>query len=70
MTTSDELVPPAAAALPTWELDFLARRTRALLEAQVPLSLLLDLADPLGPDSRAVYAAEPPDGRWLDSRTG
>ena len=29
-----------------------------LLRAGVPLSLLLDLADPDGPDTRAIMAAE------------
>ena len=45
--------------------DVLVRRTQALLEAQVPLSLLLDLADPFGLDSSALYAAEPADAGWL-----
>ena len=37
--------------------------TSRLLQAKVPLTLLLDLADPTGPHSHAVYAAE---GGWLD----
>jgi len=32
----------------------------AWLAAGVPLTLLLDLADPVGPDSRRIYAAEAP----------
>ncbi|HEU5033333.1 MAG TPA: hypothetical protein VFT62_01100 [Mycobacteriales bacterium] len=37
-----------------------------LLDRGVPLTLLLDLADPCGPDSRAINAAERPisDGVW------
>lgn len=56
--------------LPEWELAFLAGRTRSLLHAGVPLSLLLDLADPAGPDSSAVYAAEPADTAWLSRNAG
>ena len=72
MTPSDQLEPPTRTAppLPSWEHDFLVRRTQSLLQAQVPLSLLLDLADPFGLDSQAVYAAEACDGDWLDRRVG
>jgi hypothetical protein len=47
-----------AVVLPSPRLDVeeLVRRTGDLLAAGVPLSLLLDLAEP--PDSRALYAAE------------
>ena len=69
MSPSDQLAQPPA-PLPAWEIDFLVRRTQSLLEAQVPLSLLLDLADPSGPDSQAMYAAEPADGRWLERSAG
>ncbi len=48
------------------DTDVLARRTHALLLAHVPLTLLADLADPAGPDSSAVYAAEPADAAWLN----
>ena len=72
MTPSDQLEPPTRIVppLPAWEHDFLVRRTQSLLEAQVPLSLLLDLADPLGLDSHAMYVAEASDGDWLDSLVG
>ena len=56
--------------LPEWELGLLAGRTRSLLQAGVPLSLLMDLADQTGPRSRALYAAEVPDLSWLDRRAG
>jgi hypothetical protein len=40
-----------------------------LLDSGVPLSLLLDLADPAGPDSRAINAVERPPGDpiWLEA---
>lgn len=47
----------------------LVDRTRALLEAHVPLSLLLDLADPAGPDSAGHFTAEPADLSWLQPRS-
>jgi hypothetical protein len=62
--------PDSPSPLPTWELEFLVRRTQSLLAAQVPLSLLLDLADPEGPDSSAFYAAEPADATWAGQRVG
>ncbi len=40
-------------------------RTSALLAAHVPLTLLLDLADPSGPHSRDLLAEEPGDADWL-----
>lgn len=43
----------------------LVERTRALLQAHVPLSLLLDLADPTGPDSAGHFVDEPADLSWL-----
>jgi hypothetical protein len=43
----------------------LVDRTRALLQAHVPLSLLLDLADPSGPDSAGHFVEEPADLSWL-----
>ena len=44
-------------------------RALALLDAGIPLSLLLDLALPL--DSRAVLREEPGDAAWLPAaRTG
>lgn len=47
----------------------LVDRTRALLEAHVPLSLLLDLTDPAGPDSVGHFTAEPADLSWLQPRS-
>jgi hypothetical protein len=40
-----------------------------LLDSGVPLSLLIDLADPAGPDSRAINSVERPPGDpiWLDA---
>ena len=48
-------------------LDALALRgrTEALLAAHVPLTLLLDLADPFGPHSSDVFDAEPGSSDWL-----
>ncbi len=43
----------------------LVSRTRALLSAGVPLTLLLDLADPAGPDSAGHFDNEPADLSWL-----
>lgn len=37
----------------------------ALLAAHVPLSLLLDLAQPTGPRSRELLAGEPADTTWV-----
>ena len=46
-----------------------ADRALALLDAGIPLSLLLDLALPL--DSRALLREEPGDAAWLPAaRTG
>ncbi|MCW2713136.1 MAG: hypothetical protein JWN88_183 [Frankiales bacterium] len=50
---------------PTLGRADLVDRTRALLQAHVPLSLLLDLADPAGPDSVSHFTAEPGDLSWL-----
>ena len=50
---------------PQVDLPLLARRASSLLEAGVPLTLLIDLADPDGPRSRDVYATEPGDTDWL-----
>ena len=50
---------------PQVDLPLLARRASALLEAGVPLTLLIDLCEPTGPRSRDVYAAEPGDTDWL-----
>lgn len=43
----------------------LRRRTCDLLREHVPLQLLLDLADPHGPDSAQRYTAEGGDADWL-----
>jgi hypothetical protein len=37
----------------------------AALAARVPLTLLADLADPTGPDSRRILATETADLSWL-----
>ena len=50
------LVPAARPAVST--CPALVARTRALLAAGVPLSLLLDLGEPAGPRSAELYAAE------------
>jgi hypothetical protein len=44
-------------------------RVMHLMEAGVPVSLLLDLADPAGPDSAAINAVERPPGDpiWLEA---
>jgi len=47
------------------DLPLLTRRTTALLEAGVPLTLLLDLTDPKGPHSEQVYAAEGVREGWI-----
>lgn len=58
-------------ALPAWtehhplDLPALRRRTGELLRAGVPLTLLLDLADPEGPDSAALFGREGGDTSWL-----
>jgi hypothetical protein len=46
-------------------LPLLARRATALLGAGVPLTLLIDLAEPGGPRSRELYAAEHADAAWV-----
>ena len=40
-----------------------------LLRDGIPLTLLLDLAEPVGPDSRAINAVERPPGDpiWLEA---
>ena len=47
------------------DLPVLRQRTRDLLAAHVPLTLLLDLAEPKGPDSAGRYAREGGDTTWL-----
>ena len=47
------------------DLPMLARRASALLEAGVPLSLLIDLSDPSGPRSQEVYETEWADLGWV-----
>lgn len=61
---------PSALTRPPIEVDALVRRTRALLEAGVPLTLLLDLAEASGPRSTERYRAEPADLSWLTPRSG
>jgi hypothetical protein len=71
MTTAT--VPPAvlpATSRRTADLPGLVARTQALLDGRVPLSLLLDLADPQGPRSAALYQDEAADCSWLRSVQG
>lgn len=49
------------------DLPLLARRASALLEAGVPLTLLIDLSNPAGPRSREVYESEWADTAWVAS---
>lgn len=58
-TTPDDESVPTAAHHPV--MTALARR--------VPLTLLLDLAEPFGPDSRGIHAREQPDVAWLPDPT-
>ena len=48
----------------------LDQRTAALLAAHVPLSLLFDLADPAGPHSADLFAAEGACLDWFHPRQG
>lgn len=52
-------------AAATGERALLVGRTRTLLREHIPLCLLLDLADPAGPDSAEHFATEPADLGWL-----
>lgn len=47
------------------DVAVLVRRTTALLGAGVPLTLLLDLAEPFGPDSAGRFTSEGGDVTWL-----
>ena len=49
------------------DLPTLRGRTQGLLAAHVPLSLLLDLAEPHGPDSAGRYLREGGDPSWLQA---
>ena len=49
------------------DLPTLREHTQSLLAAHVPLSLLLDLAEPHGPDSSGCYAREGGDTSWLQT---
>lgn len=49
--------------------DQLVSRTLTMLSDGVPLTLLLDLADPAGPDSAGHFANEPADVAWLRPRS-
>jgi hypothetical protein len=49
----DRVPAPRTVGLPA-----LVRRTHALLQAGVPLTLLIDLSEPHGPRSRELYATE------------
>lgn len=50
-----------------YDLPVLRRRTAALLAAGVPLSLLLDLADPEGPHSERRFGREAGDADRLQA---
>jgi hypothetical protein len=52
------------------DLPLLARRASSLLEAGVPLTLLIDLSEPSGPRSHDVYASEAGDAAWLTATPG
>ena len=47
------------------DVPALVRRTQELLQARVPLTLLLDLVDEDGPRSRDRYQAEGGDVSWV-----
>ena len=47
-----------------------AQTPATLLAAHVPLSLLLDLADPTGPHSRELLTEEPGSADWLRRTPG
>ncbi len=49
----------------TVDVACLIRRTRELLAAGVPLTLLMDLSEPAGPHSREHFADEGGDAAWL-----
>jgi hypothetical protein len=49
------------------DVSRLVRRTEALLAAGVPLTLLLDLAEPLGPRSAVLLREEGGDASWLSA---
>ena len=54
--------PPARRSL---DIEGLVRRTNELLAAGVPLTLLMDLTDPAGPHSQALFTQEAGDLSWL-----
>ncbi len=58
-------VPSLVATPPVPAPRHATRDVPSLLAAHVPLSLLLDLADPLGPHSDDLLVAEPGCSDWL-----
>jgi hypothetical protein len=50
-------------------MDDLAGDLMTWLRAGVPVTLLLDLAARSGPDSAAIFAAEPADLAWTRAHT-
>ena len=46
--------------------DALVRHTGDVLRAGVPLTLLMDLAEPEGPDSAESFTSEGGDASWLN----
>jgi len=47
------------------DVPVLVRRTSELLHSGVPLTLLLDLGEPNGPDSAERFTAEGGDTDWI-----
>jgi hypothetical protein len=47
------------------DLTVYTHSASALLAAGIPMSLIIDLAEPAGPRSHDVYVAEPADLAWL-----
>lgn len=60
----------SAVPTPRHPLDVaaLVRHTHRLLQAGVPLTLLIDLADEAGPRSHLRYSAEGGDCAWVPAR--
>jgi hypothetical protein len=61
----DDLAGLLVEDIPMPDVDELIARTSALLSSGVPLSLLLDLADPTGPHSRDLLSDETANTEWL-----
>lgn len=59
------LKPTTVVARRSLDIEGLVRRTNDLLAAGVPLTLLMDLTDPAGPHSQALFTDEVGDLSWL-----